>query len=163
MAAKRKKRRFDRINSIALLVIAASALFISIWQGIENRNFNKLSLKPYLKYDFSNNEEGLSIAIRNAGQGVAIVKSMQVLIDEEPYTSWQSALKAISDDIEILQEVWVDDEEIITPSERLMLIKMIPVDFQNKEVKVKITFESIYEERQLREFSYSYSPRPEGK
>lgn len=163
MAGKGKKRRFDRINAISLLIIAASALFISIWQGIENRNFNKLSLKPYLKYDFTNGVEGLSISIRNAGQGVAIVKSMQVLIDEEPYNSWQSALKVISDDIEILQEAWVDDEEIITPSERLMLIKMMPADFQNKELKIRITFESIYEESQVREFSYSYSPKSADK
>lgn len=163
MAGKGKKRRFDRINAVSLLIIAASALFISIWQGMENRNFNKLSLKPYLKYDFANDSEGLSISIRNAGQGVAIVKRMQVLIDEVSYTSWQSALKTISDDIQILQEAWVDDEEIITPSERLVLIKMMPVDFQNKELKVRITFESIYEESQVREFSYSYSPKPADK
>ena len=159
MARKKRKRKLDRINSIAFLIIAASALFISIWQGIENRNFNKLSLKPYLKYDYSNSAEGLTISIRNAGQGVAVVKSMEVLIDEKVYTSWESALTAISEEIEILNYAWVDDDEIITPSERLTLIKMMPVDFQNKQLKIKITFESIYEERQVGEFSYSYGPK----
>ena len=159
MARKKRKRKLDRIHSIAFLIIAASALFISIWQGIENRNFNKLSLKPYLKYDYSNSAEGLTISIRNAGQGVAVVKSMEVLIDEKVYTSWESAMTAISEEIEILNYAWVDDDEIITPSERLTLIKMMPVDFQNKQLKIKITFESIYEERQVGEFSYSYGPK----
>lgn len=159
MARKKRKRKFDRINSIAFLIIAASALFISIWQGIENRNFNKLSLKPYLKYDFSNTDEGLSISIRNAGQGVAIVKGMRVLVDEKPHGSWKSALASISEEIEILKETWVYNEAIFTPSEKLTLIKMTPVDFNNKQLKIEITFESIYEESQMREFSYSYSPQ----
>lgn len=158
MAGKTKKRRFDRINSIALLVIAVSALFISIWQGIENRNFNKLSLRPYLKYDFSSSDEGLSIGIRNAGQGVAIIKDMKVLIDGRPYETWESALAAVSPDIEILKRAWVNDDEIITPSESLTLVEMTSVDFGDKELKVEITFESIYEERQVRDFAYSYSP-----
>ncbi len=158
MAGKGRKRKFDRINSIALLVIAVSALFISIWQGIENRNFNKLSLRPYLKYDFTNNAEGLSIGIRNAGQGVAIIKDMEVLVDGRAYQGWESALKAISEDVEILKMAWINDDEIITPSEKLMLIKITPVDFGDKELKVVITLESIYGERQVRDFVYTYSP-----
>lgn len=158
MAGKRKKRKFDQINSIALLVIAVSALFISVWQGIENRNFNKLSLRPYLKYDFSNSADGLSVSIRNAGQGVAIVKGMQVLIDEKPYESWKTALKAISEDIEILNEAWIYDDQIVTPSEKLMLIKMTPIHFQGKELKIEITLESIYGESQTQLFTYSYGP-----
>ncbi|GEM_PF-2697067 len=158
MAGKGRKRKFDRINSIALLVIAVSALFISIWQGIENRNFNKLSLRPYLKYDFTNNAEGLSISIRNAGQGVAIIKDMEVLVDGRAYQGWESALKAISEDVDILKMAWINDDEIITPSEKLMLIKITPVDFGDKELKVVITLESIYGERQVRDFVYTYSP-----
>lgn len=156
-----KRRRFDRINSIALLIIAVSALVVSVWQGVENRNFNKMSMKPYLKYDFANQDSVLTISIRNVGMGMAIINNLDVQVDGKSYDTWDDVLSAISEDMTMVSQLWVSDGEILTPHESMNLVSAKTVDFGGKQLSIKIDFESMYGEEMTRSFSYSFFIEPQ--
>lgn len=151
-----KRRRFDKINSIAILIIALSALFVSVWQGIETRNFNKLSMTPYLKYKLTNADSVLTLSIRNVGQGVAIITDMEVKVDGKPYDSWEEALAAISEDMSMLRQLWISSNEIITSQENITLMSSTIADFGGKQLSIDIEYESMYGDKMNRSFSYSW-------
>jgi len=48
----RKKVNWDKILAISTIIIALSAVIVSLWQGFEQRKHNRLSVKPILGLDF---------------------------------------------------------------------------------------------------------------
>ena len=63
----RKKVNWDKILAISTIIIALSAVIVSLWQGFEQRKHNRLSVKPILGLDFiANYAPGLGIGSGHA-------------------------------------------------------------------------------------------------
>jgi hypothetical protein len=91
----------DTVIAICAVCIATFALGVSIWQGIETRKHNKLSVKPYISIRvlISKQSEYMGIQIENNGIGPAIIKKCIVFVDGKPtqidsYSSWKKIGKA---------------------------------------------------------------------
>ena len=64
-------------------LIALSALGLAIWQGMTQRQHNRLSVKPHLVFErvVNNNSPQLQIFLTNTGVGPAIIKHFFVSLD----------------------------------------------------------------------------------
>lgn len=72
-------KRSRNYSEIATISIAIFALIVSVWEGIETRQFYRLSVKPHLDIVRSYSgigEKGLSI--ENNGLGPAIIKKINI-------------------------------------------------------------------------------------
>ena len=76
----------NKAISIPTIVLACTAIVISIWQGYETRHHNKLSVKPLLgiRYSVSENHPFIGVWIQNNGYGPAIIKEFIVYLDGQP-------------------------------------------------------------------------------
>ena len=75
------------IVSWAAVAIAAVALGFSIWQGIEQRRHNRLSVKPTLAYYVTSGEpdgRAAGVYITNVGAGPAFPVRTRVVFDGAP-------------------------------------------------------------------------------
>lgn len=68
------------------VVIAVCALVLSIWQGIENRQFNRLASRPILVLgtQLADQNPELGLKLSNEGPGPALIKKLTVFIDGKP-------------------------------------------------------------------------------
>ena len=69
----------EKVVSLAAIIISTLALIVSIWQAKDNRDFNKLSIKPHLQVNpklTGDKESGLYL--ENAGTGTAFIDSVTV-------------------------------------------------------------------------------------
>ncbi|MBU2514552.1 hypothetical protein KJ966_24770 [bacterium] len=84
-----KKQNWDKVLAISTTVIALVAVVVSIWQGIETRKHNRLSVKPILDLVYVNKYEPEKtypgIYLENYGVGPAIIKEVIVKLDGKPY------------------------------------------------------------------------------
>ena len=85
----------DRWISLAAIVIALSALVLSIWQGILTRNHNRISVRPLVTISGAVNENGSGWKLGNAGLGPAIVKWFKVTVDDKPMHNWREFAKEL--------------------------------------------------------------------
>jgi len=78
-----EKSLTDRVTAIATVIIAVTALVVSIWQGIETRKHNRLSVRPHLVFftDFSSQDSELGIFIKNNGVGLAYIKNVEISVN----------------------------------------------------------------------------------
>jgi hypothetical protein len=75
----------DTIIAIAAVVIAASALFVAIYEARQLRKHNRLSVIPKLRIDACTElSKDITISLINSGLGPAIIKSAIVGLDTLP-------------------------------------------------------------------------------
>lgn len=78
------KRNSDRITSFAAIIVAVAAIAVSLWQGIDNRRHNRLSVKPKLQIVFRADPQGdAEIILRNDGLGPASIRNFEVKLDNK--------------------------------------------------------------------------------
>jgi hypothetical protein len=79
-------KRTEIAIEIAALVIALSAIGVTVWQGVEQRSHNRLSVKPALIFDTDEIADGTKVAItlKNSGTGPAIIKQFVIHVDDTP-------------------------------------------------------------------------------
>ena len=66
------------------LFIAFVALAVAIWQGIETRKHNRLSIKPHLYFStYSVLGEAAGLRVTNGGLGPAIIKSFSLGVNNK--------------------------------------------------------------------------------
>ena len=70
------------VTAIATSITAIAALALAIYEGIQNRKHNRLSLKPVLVLDITKDRSPttLSASIVNTGLGPAKIKKMRLFV-----------------------------------------------------------------------------------
>jgi len=70
---------------VATIIIAVLALTISVWTLKENRDFNRLSFKPFLVLTsyITNLERSDGIYVTNNGTGPAIIKKFELFVRDK--------------------------------------------------------------------------------
>lgn len=146
--------KYNRLNSIALLIIALSAVIVAIWQADLTRKHNQLTVKPYLDIDLKINEQ-VSLTIKNKGEGAAIIKSFQIFGNEEEFSDWSSLFSSVNEDISLGLSRTFEPEDIIGAHEELVLCQL-PTNSNKVAIKVRIEYESIYEQHDVFETTFTY-------
>lgn len=85
----------DQVTSFCALIVAAFALFLTIYEGCATRKHNKLSVKPIMFVSFEFNEEGTGWLALNSGVGPGVLKWLEVKVDGKPARTWNDILPAL--------------------------------------------------------------------
>lgn len=72
----------EKLFSALALIISIFALFVSVWQGVDSRAFNKLSVKPHLQVnprltDYANS----GLFLENSGTETAFIEAIVLSVD----------------------------------------------------------------------------------
>lgn len=155
----------DTIIAFCASIIALCALSVSIWQCIETRKHNKLSVRPCLsmRVIVSKQAPYIGIQIENNGIGPAIIKKCIVFVDKTPflidsYESWVKAGTAARIFDKKASFLTLPEGTVIKEGQNISLIAY-PKENQTEEgikkieealayhLRVKIIYESIYKEK----------------
>lgn len=137
----------DKINSIALLIIALTAVIVSVWQINLMRHHNRLTVQPFIKLDNVRNGDEIQFFIQNKGEGAAIIKSFALEVNGNSYSNWADAIAAIDPTLEIPQSAEIGNGTIVSKGENHLMctIKKTQSDF-NFAISLSVDFESLYSE-----------------
>jgi hypothetical protein len=72
----------DTVIALAATVIALSAFIVAVWQGIETRNHNRMSVMPRIRLGFVQSEKTpIRLYMLNSGTGPAVIENFLVRRD----------------------------------------------------------------------------------
>lgn len=116
---------------------------------------NKLTVKPYLDITrFTNSSEGtLEVKLANQGYGPAVVKSFELIYDDQAYGNWNAVLEAAGEEENINFLRNYGEGSVIAPGREDVLCRL-KTSFIQKEITIKIVYESIYEESTEESFTF---------
>jgi len=158
---------FGRVTSICAVIVAVAGLALSIWQGIETRQHNRLSLRPVIQFEIITMPVDpwpqVGLYIVNHGTGVAFVKSYTVYVDGEPIPPGDSAAFAeaarrliVTDYPGFPIEYMTSMREAITPEDVVPLFWIDEKDYTEEtapiikdaldRIGMHVEYESIYNE-----------------
>ena len=153
----------QQITAIATVIIALTAVFISIWQILSTRKHNRLSVTPlmryYIVYNKSEMEQGIYLS--NTGIGPAIIISYKVTVDgkETPknrYLDWSLHTNKLDIDNSFVRFRKSNIGVTISKGETLPLLtacENIDKKQENKflaallRISIEIEYESIYRDQ----------------
>lgn len=74
-----------RAQSYGTLLVALAAIGLTVWEGLENRRHNRLSVQPRLAASIQAGRSGegeyVRLAVENNGLGPAVISSFRVFLD----------------------------------------------------------------------------------
>lgn len=99
--------RAETVTAIAATVTAIAALFVAVWDNVQTREYNRVSVQPHLVLEFSKHQgddanEG-RLVLRNEGIGPAVIDRIAIELAgpdgaRNEYSSWNEARDAIRRD-----------------------------------------------------------------
>lgn len=147
-----KKSKIERISSYAIMLIALSALFVSIWQISVTHKHNKLSVKPYLDYHLIQADSVLTVNISNQGFGPAIIKKITFNHKEKEYSSLEKLLNSTGEIENRLGSYQYSENSVIAAGENKLLVRLRNMKLRG--INVSIVYETIYEDRGEFQFQF---------
>ena len=82
MASKTNWSASDIVVSFSAMAIALASIIISIWQGIEMRRHNRLSVRPRLEIVYRVDDQWFGYILINNGLGPAVISSKTIFVDD---------------------------------------------------------------------------------
>ncbi len=81
---KRGKIRFssEAVLSLSAVAIAVASIFISVWQGLETRKHNRLSVRPNLEIHLASEKDKLGYFLVNTGLGPALITKSELFFND---------------------------------------------------------------------------------
>ena len=77
----KKRIPMDTVVSFSAIVVAIASIVVTVWQGIEMRKHNRLSVRPRLEITYEVNKKGFGYVLKNNGLGPAVVTSKKFFVD----------------------------------------------------------------------------------
>jgi hypothetical protein len=146
------KSTLEKLSQYAVLIIAVSALVVSIWQVRVLHRHHKLSVKPYLNYSLIQVDSTLTVYVKNQGFGPAILQDISFTDKGKTYDSLEEWLRASGEIKNRRGSFNYSKNDIFSSGEQKLLVRLLSQDIRG--VKVKIDFMSIYEEKDTFEFEF---------
>ncbi len=137
--------RIEKLSHYSVVVIAVSALFVSIWQSNITIKHNKLTVKPFMDYHITQIDSTITVRFSNEGFGPAILEEVTFFYEDKPYqTIWQV--------LEEMDEVnnWAgsfnyNPGTVVAPGAEKLLVSLKGGQ-HIRGVKASFRYKSIYEE-----------------
>ena len=161
MASNKRKISSDTVVSLSAIIIAIASIVVTIWQGIENRNHNRLSVRPKLEINFQLTKDNFGYILKNNGLGPAVITDKKLFVDGKEIS--YSGFSGYDDFIEKLglkdrkvTHMGIYPGKTIKANEQINIIgfsinksddldSLLPKIFSR--VKIKIGYKSMYDER----------------
>ncbi len=160
--AEKKKFNIELFLGIIATFVAFLSIVIMVWERIEIREHNELSVKPILVFDrnitVSQNQDSeitdksISLVIKNAGLGPAIVKKFEIRVYDKNnkykiFDDWAVALEKFYNEGKVPRASTYSPGDVLTEG---IIDNVIEVIIDPKKpfpiVKVFLEYESIYQE-----------------
>jgi hypothetical protein len=147
-----KSTKLEKLSHYAIIVIALSALVVSVMQTRIQHNHNKLTVKPYLHHSLDQNfdDDLVTVYIVNDGFGPAIVEQITFTYKDKTYYSLEDYLNASGEIKNRRNSYNYGKNSVFKSNQKNLIFKLNRL--QERHVKVDIKFKSIYDE----EGSYSF-------
>lgn len=84
----------ERLSHYAIMVVAVSALIVSVWQVKISQEHNKLSVRPYLDFFSAWNYNVWQLTMSNEGVGPAVIKRVDYTYKGVTYNQLDDMLNA---------------------------------------------------------------------
>lgn len=149
------------IISACSILIALSAVFVSVWSNSQTREHNQLSVKPKLEvaFSFSPNNDFSGVLVFNHGLGPAIIKNMSVSVDGKTmldvgYGGLKTAVRALQIDHDWVQITYLKPGSIVASGTEFPIIAISKNTYDahihsiqsiRDRLKIEILYESLYE------------------
>ncbi len=144
----------EMITALSAVFIGVVALIIGAYQAKVASDQRAATVWPYLevgRYSIQGKEYGFMV--HNKGVGPAIIKQMEVTVDDVPYQGWSSAFRAmIEENINISSIYSSTNKSVIAVQEMRKLVDITDVDVIRKiqaapdNIQVSICYCSIFED-----------------
>lgn len=137
--------RIEKLSHYSVVVIAVSALVVSIWQAGITIKHNKLTVKPFLDFHITQIDSTITVQFSNEGFGPAILEDVSFFYEDEKYqTVWQ-----VLEEMDELQN-WAgsfnyNPGTVIAPGAEKLLVSLKGGQ-HIRGVKAVFRYKSIYEE-----------------
>lgn len=155
--------RSDKFIMIMTSFIALTALVVSIWQGIEMRKHNRLSVKPLFTFTRNFNKTTIiqgtdtipanlfQLYLSNNGTGPGIISEFKVyykdqIVDKYSLSLWNQIFEKSPGLVQVNQGAWYDPGDVVSVGERKSIVRVSWIDSDLKNIRVYIKYHSIYEE-----------------
>ncbi len=135
--------KIEKLSHYGVLVVALSALVVSILQVQILHNHNKLTVRPLINPSVYQGDSTVTVSIQNAGFGPAIVKDVKYEYEETVYDRFGKVLEAAGE-MSNIREMAILNGSVLAPGESKTLVRLQGQTFRS--IAVEIRFQSIYEE-----------------
>ncbi|MDN5199785.1 hypothetical protein QQ008_00385 [Fulvivirgaceae bacterium BMA10] len=141
----------ERLSHYGILIIAISALVVSVWQVRILQQHNKLTVKPYLDFTIVySSEKIMKVTLSNQGFGPAIFEKLTYKYQGKEYSSWEEVLKEANQWENVKGWFNYGPNTIMAPGSELTLLRLAKEDFKQIGIQLDIVYQSIYEENFIR-------------
>lgn len=147
-----RKINIEKLSQYAIILIALSALFVSIWQINISHKHNKLSVEPYLDYHLDQSNATLTVKFSNQGFGPAIVKKITYIYKNKTYNSLEDFLNDSGEISNRLESFQYGANTIIASGEKKLLVKLKGSKIRG--VRVNIIYKTVYKDQ--KEFNFKF-------
>lgn len=146
--------KLEKLSHYAVIVIALSALVVSVTQTKIQQKHNKLTVKPYLGYSLNQSvdDDLLTVYLTNNGFGPAIVDKITFTYKGKDYDTLEDYLKISGEKKNRRGSYNYNKNSVFKSNENNLLVSL--KGLQHRGVTVKIYFKSIYEEKGELIFSF---------
>jgi len=148
---KTTMRKAEKLQSGIAIGIAMVALFVSLWQGVEERRHNRLSVKPILTFDHYSEDQNRHIIVSNNGLGPAIVQQFTIIdrgqaFDAKDGNPWEFVLEQRNLRDSMFQMFYFQEMATIKADESFTLLSWKAKPGQELDFEIMIEYTSMYED-----------------
>lgn len=85
----------DTWISLGAMIIAFAGVLLTVREGNENREHNRLMVSPRVEISYDFTLQDLGFNLMSVGLGPAVVKWFEVTVDNKPQESWRETLTSL--------------------------------------------------------------------
>jgi len=144
-------KKSEKLSHYGVLIIAISALVVSIWQVQMAQRHNKLSVKPYLRFqlsdsDFGDEDFNHQLRLINSGMGPAIINSIDYEVEGRTTRDFVEALvlSGVTGTIGKHFITTYDPGDVIEEKTQSVLFGINDISKKSKTIRIKVVYESLY-------------------
>ena len=160
MAKHRKKLSSDNIVSLAAIVIAIASIVVTVWQGMETRRHNRLSVRPKLEIIFESGHDSFGYVLMNNGLGPATITGIELFIDgkqmqETGFSGYDELFEKLGMKNRKITHTGIYPGKTIKTNERQNIFKFYLTEKDDLDtllpkiysrIKIEIKYQSMYDE-----------------
>lgn len=114
----------DRILSVCAIIVAVSAVLVAVFEVRTEREFQEISVLPYI-YQYDSNRDGAYHRfVHNLETGPALVRSFEIRVDGELVGSWPAAVDALTGENGPMTVTTLRSGFLLPPDQPLDLLRL---------------------------------------
>ena len=130
----RKRRDWDGVSAVIAACVGLLALFVSGYTAYIQRQQVRAQVWPYLEAGNYDNE--YVFMVENKGVGPAIVRSVQIFVDDKPQQNWKQVLTAFGMEPHKFQQSTLNPA-VLAPGQQLKAIGFGPANDEAEDDAAK--------------------------